>query len=300
MPRRSLTSEEERIALFFTKLIAEWEIEFFEQRANTVSLTRANINQWLDDMELTFSNGMIKGNIEVGFANYGIVHGVAKIDTEIEAYLEVYRSQVLLLSQKDLTEATVLRNNLGVLLSDGKWQKVYKEFDDFSKANIGLSLQQQKKAFKNTAVWRDHISFVDTSGRTWSPEAYADMWTRTRNAEIASDVLMAEMDELDMDVIQVSIHGTITPFDKQLEGKFFSRTGATNGLPLLKFRTPYHPNCKHREIPISPQDSTSDMIKFNNKQNRSVKSFNTKLDKGAKKSITDQKKWFKENRPQES
>lgn len=293
---RSLTNKNEAIVHVFSQRMTEWEIKFFETRASTVSGSKLNINQWLDEMELTWNGGMTQANLLSGAEASKLVRNVADLGFDFEAYLEVYGRQVRLLSQKDLTEATVLRNGLARNLGDGQWQEVYKEFDDFTKSHLGLSLQQQQKAFMNTAVWRDNIAFIDRIGRKWTPKAYSEMWCRTRNSEIADEVLVDDMDEVGLDIVRITDHNTTTPICIQFEGKYFSMFGRTPGLPKLRIRTPFHPSCKHREMPISNQEERKPMIEENQKKNKTIKSENSKMTSAQKKSIKTQKDWYDTHR----
>jgi hypothetical protein len=120
------------------------------------------------------------------------------------------------------------------------------------------------------------------------------MYSRTRGSEFYTKTALQEMDELGIDVVQISDISTDTPICSKYVGKFFSRTGATPGLPTLQITPPFHPNCVHTLLSsrkISP-------AKLNRINRRLDKNFNSKtFTKKQSASIGNQEEYIRLNRP---
>ena len=88
------------------------------------------------------------------------------------------------------------------------------------------------------------------NGKTWDTEKYGEMLARTVNIEANSEVNLIIAENNDTDLVKISDHNTMTPFDAQFEGKIFSVTGKDKRFPPLIFKPPYHPNCLHIMQPV--------------------------------------------------
>jgi hypothetical protein len=287
----SLTNEDEIISL--VERIDELTKKFLALEGTTNVQTRANINEWLDEVELTFGEGMVDANIMAGYGGYVINANVSKISTDFDIFKQVRSADIVRLSTKDLTEARLLRNALAdsVKLDAGN---IYKQFDNFIKGSIGLSRNQIVNEFVNKAAFHNVVHFVDSRGRKWQPKHYSNMWARTRSREIEDEVMTIEMKENGLDVCRINDVSTTTPICLQYEGKYFSLTGATPELPILDILPPFHPNCRHRKFPVANYKSS--MLNTNKAIDNKTRSLSKKWTKAQKNSIKNQEAWNLANR----
>jgi hypothetical protein len=287
----SLTNENEINSL--VNRIDELTKEFLTLKTGTTGQTRANINEWLDEMELTFGEGMVDANVMAGYGGYVITADVLRASTDFDLYKEVRASDIRRLSTKDLTEARLLRNTLASSVKSDAGA-IYKQFDNFIKGSIGLSRNQIVNEFVNHPAFKDVVYFTDSIGRKWQPKHYSNMWARTRSREIEDDIMTIEMKENGLDVCRINDVSTTTPICLQYEGKYFSLTGATPELPILDILPPFHPNCRHRKFPVANYKSS--MLSANKTVDTRTRSLSKKWSKAEKKSIRKQEAWNKENR----
>jgi hypothetical protein len=303
----SLTNEYE--VTRFVTAITQLEMSFMDTQADTESVTRQNINEWLNELELTYGEGMVQNNIMAGYGGYGIAHRAIKMDTDFKAYKEVYANEVRRLSQVDLGQARYLRNVIAsnVKLNPQKVQKLYDEFDLLVKESLGKSLFEVKKEFIQKAVFKDVVFFMDREGKKlyqlriadlggkrWFAHHYAEMYARTRSREI-EDVLMSdEMDVLGLDVVRINDVSTVTPICLQYENKYFSMFGRTPELPVLTVFPPFHPNCRHRKLP--QRGYNNNMLAVNNSVDKKVARERKKWTASEKKAVKQQTQWNNENR----
>lgn len=92
------------------------------------------------------------------------------------------------------------------------------------------------------------IKVIDKNGKPirYRPDTYSEMVARTRLAEAQSVATIQTVQDYGGDLVRVSDHNTLTPFDMQFEGRVFSISGTHAVYPLLVEITPFHPNCLHR------------------------------------------------------
>lgn len=110
--------------------------------------------------------------------------------------------------------------------------------------------------------------FVDRAGRSWTPEAYVNMVTRTTVHNTAIQSTRAFMQDYNTQVFQVSSHAGARPLCYPYQGKFYSWNNTAGEIELGNGRTVmYEPlnstsygepaglfgiNCGHYPIPIVP------------------------------------------------
>jgi hypothetical protein len=291
---KALTNEEE--VRMFTGRIAQLELGFMDTQGATENQTRNNINEWLDEMELSFGEGMVQNNTMAGYGGQVITRNTAQLGFTFEQFREVYKNEIVRLSQVDLTQARLLRNTIGRSLSSDPEavKELYDEYDDFVKKSFGKSGFQIKKEFVDKAIYRDLVFFIDSGGRRWSPSAYANMYARTRSREIEDIVMTDEMRELGFDVVRINDVSTITPICLQYENKYFSVFGQTPELPTLDILPPFHPNCRHRKFPV--RDFKLSMLGVNSSIDSKVDRLSKDWSKSEIASIEKQEAWNLENR----
>ena len=111
--------------------------------------------------------------------------------------------------------------------------------------------------------------FVDRAGRTWSPEAYVNMVTRSTVHNTAVQATKNRMQDYGTQVFQYSSHAAARPLCYPCQGKFFSWDGSEGDIELGNgkkvhyrpfssvegYNTPAGPfgiNCKHEPIVVIP------------------------------------------------
>jgi len=101
-------------------------------------------------------------------------------------------------------------------------------------------------------------AFTDRAGRQWTPEAYAQVITRTTTANVRREAQFERMDEYGLDLIQVSSHADARPGCAPYQGKVYSLNGKTEGYPLLSETSYGEPdglfgcNCRHTSTIYTP------------------------------------------------
>lgn len=110
--------------------------------------------------------------------------------------------------------------------------------------------------------------FVDRAGRSWTPEAYVNMVTRTTVHNVAIQSTRARMQDYNTQVFQVSSHAGARPLCYPYQGKFYSWDNSAGEIELGNGqRVSYEPlnvtsygqaaglfgiNCGHFPIPVIP------------------------------------------------
>lgn len=265
----------------------DWKMRFLDLQGISEGMTKTNINEWLDECEDIWRGGLTGVARTSGLEGANKAMKVVGKSYNYKTFAKVYEDQLLTLATKDMTEATLLRNSIARrLMKKGKWKELYSQYDSLIKTSIGKSLEDIKADFMEKSIFEEVINFPDKSGRLWLPEKYADMWARTRYGEISSDMTLTTMRDNNLDVIQISDHNTTTPICMEYEGRYFSISGKTAGLPVYMVKAPFHPNCLHTEIVVETENIES-KLKENKKRDRAT----PKLDKKQKEYIERQKEW---------
>lgn len=110
--------------------------------------------------------------------------------------------------------------------------------------------------------------FIDRAGRSWTPEAYVNMVTRTTVHNVAIQSTRARMQDYNTQVFQVSSHAGARPLCYPYQGKFYSWDNTAGEIELGNGqRVSYEPlnvtsygqpaglmgiNCGHFPIPVIP------------------------------------------------
>ena len=95
--------------------------------------------------------------------------------------------------------------------------------------------------------------YIKINGRNYDPKKYAELVTRTRMREAASEGTINMSLEYGSDLVQVSVHehndrpGDTCP---EYAGKIYSISGNDPDFPPLIESPPFHPNCKHVLLPV--------------------------------------------------
>lgn len=112
----------------------------------------------------------------------------------------------------------------------------------------GATRREVSRKMLDRATQIPGFQFIDVAGKKWSNKSYFEMLARTElmNAGRASyDETCAEDG---YDVMLLTISGDSCEHCRKWEGRCFSLTGATKGLPTkadLEAEGVFHPNCTH-------------------------------------------------------
>lgn len=93
---------------------------------------------------------------------------------------------------------------------------------------------------------------------TMTPEAYAQVITRTTTANVRREAQYERMDEYGLDLIQISSHADARPGCAPYQGNVYSLNGKTPGYPLLSETSYGEPdgifgiNCRHTSTVYTP------------------------------------------------
>jgi hypothetical protein len=101
-------------------------------------------------------------------------------------------------------------------------------------------------------------ALVDSAGREWTPEAYAQMVIRTNGTMCATETQFSRMEELGEDLVEISSHLGARPKCEPYQGKIYSLSGTSKNYPALS-TTSYGVldglfgcNCRHTMYPYFP------------------------------------------------
>ena len=112
----------------------------------------------------------------------------------------------------------------------------------------GSTRQQVSKALYDRAMTIPGFEFIDKSGQKWSAKSYFKMLARTELMNAGRASYDEKMAEEGFDVMKLSTSGNSCDKCARFEGKLFSLSGATPGLPTkadLEAAGVFHPNCTH-------------------------------------------------------
>lgn len=118
----------------------------------------------------------------------------------------------------------------------------------------GLLTGERRRDISRELVKEFTESRILINGRRYEADKYVDLVTRTRMTEAHSNGMLNTTINAGLDLVQVSVHShpredPCSPF----QGKVFSISGTSPDFPPLTKRPPYHPNCRHRLVPISAE-----------------------------------------------
>jgi hypothetical protein len=142
------------------------------------------------------------------------------------------------------------------------------------KTATGQTMRQAQKALRESLADEGLTAFRDSRGREWGLDSYANMVVRSVTAESQNAGLLMQLDGMGHDLVRMTEHRATCPICSQYEGRVYSRTGKTQGYPVLTdvpgFSEGYesiHPNCVHRLTPYVPEgdDNVEGTKKFSNR-----------------------------------
>ncbi len=113
--------------------------------------------------------------------------------------------------------------------------------------------------------------------RHYNIDYYAKMVAKSSRSIAAAEATLRTAVNAGMDLVQISVHAGACPMCVPVQGVVYSITGNTPGFPVLtpEARTPIHPWCGHRMLPVSPEilkaeGSLENLSKFSNDPTHAV------------------------------
>lgn len=95
--------------------------------------------------------------------------------------------------------------------------------------------------------------FITVKKRNYNMKYYSEMVARTRLRDLQSEATENMANEFQMDLVEISDHGTTTEVCQEFEGKVYSLSGKSKKYPPFKVRPPFHPNCWHNMFVTSEE-----------------------------------------------
>lgn len=133
--------------------------------------------------------------------------------------------------------------------------------------NENRSLYGERKklqeALMKDALDKKYITIIDKNGkpRNYNIKKYAELVSRTTFINSNTDAVINTALAYDSDLVQVSSHNTLTPYDAQFEGKIFSLSGRDKEFPPATDLPAFHPNCRHSITVFFKDAHTDEQIK---------------------------------------
>lgn len=150
----------------------------------------------------------------------------------INSSVEIYQQGILDVAQS-VAEAEA--KNRELLASAGAIQGILNE----AAANVATGAETRTQAVRRAirrAIKRISdeglTGFVDRAGRSWTPEAYVNMVTRTTVHNVAIQSTRARMQDYNTQVFQVSSHAGARPLCYPYQGKFYSWDNTSGEIEL--------------------------------------------------------------------
>ena len=126
----------------------------------------------------------------------------------------------------------------------------------------GNTRREVSKMMIDRALKIKGFEFTDQSGKKWSNRSYFNMLARTELMNAARASYDDKMAEEGFDVMKLSTSGKSCDSCAKYEGKLFSLTGATAGIPSkadLEADGVFHPNCTHSYSLVPPSMLPEDL-----------------------------------------
>lgn len=126
----------------------------------------------------------------------------------------------------------------------------------------GNTRREVSKALMERALKIKGFEFTDKAGTKWSNKSYFEMLARTELMNAARASYDDKMAKEGFDVMKLSTSGNSCDHCAKYEGKLFSLTGATAGIPSkaeLEADGVFHPNCTHSYSLVPPSMLPEDL-----------------------------------------
>lgn len=266
---------------------AAWEVQKLSELGQLTEENAAIINKWIkqmprevrDTMEATRSAALDRLEKEMeqaaaaGYVTPPMRDSTAQILEDMAAQaVDRYN-----LVNTTMLQSSVEQYSAAVQLTQQEYDKLTAQKEatqgilNDAAASVASGVETRKTAVRR-AIKRISdeglTGFVDRAGRSWTPEAYVNMVTRTTVHNTAIQATQAFMQDYNTEVFQVSSHAGARPLCYPYQGKFYSWNNTAGEIELGNGqRVSYEPlsvtsygepaglfgiNCGHYPIPVIP------------------------------------------------
>ena len=266
---------------------AAWEIQKLSELGQLTAENAAIINKWIkkmprevrDTMEATRAAALDRLEKEMeqaaaaGYVTPPMRDSTAQILEDMAAQaVDRYN-----LVNTTMLQSSVEQYSAAVQLTQQEYDKLTAQKEatqgilNDAAASVASGVETRKTAVRR-AIKRISdeglTGFVDRAGRSWTPEAYVNMVTRTTVHNTAIQATQAFMQDYNTEVFQVSSHAGARPLCYPYQGKFYSWNNTAGEIELGNGqRVSYEPlnvtsygepagrfgiNCGHYPIPVIP------------------------------------------------
>lgn len=173
----------------------------------------------------------------------------------IDRYLESAFEQVAMRTDKMLYEQIALLRRISAEVFRGT-------------SLTGETRREISRQLFEKVIGIPGFEFIDKGGHKWSWKSYFEMLVRTELMNSARAIYDDQCAREGYDVMLLTISGNPCPKCERFEGKMFSLTGATAGLPTkddLLAAGVFHPNCTHSYSAVPPSRIPEDIKALNSK-----------------------------------
>lgn len=266
---------------------AAWEVQKLAELGQLTEENAAIINKWIkrmpqevrETMEATRAEALdrLEKQMEQA-AQDGYITPPARDSTA--QVLEDMAAQAV--DRYNLVNTTMLQSSVeqysaAVQLTQQEYDKLTAQKEatqgilNDSAASVASGVETRKTAVRR-AIKRISdeglTGFIDRAGRSWTPEAYVNMVTRTTVHNTAIQATRARMEDYNTQIFQVSSHAGARPLCYPYQGKFYSWDNTAGEIELGNGSVVrYEPlnstsygepaglfgiNCGHYPIPVIP------------------------------------------------
>lgn len=266
---------------------ASWEIQKLSELGQLTAENAAIINAWIkqmpqeirDTMESTRAAALdrLEKQLEQA-ADAGYV-APPVVDSTVQV-LQDYAQQAA--DKLNLVNTTMLQSSVeqytrAVQLTEQEYQRLTAQQSatqtilNEAAGNVATGSETRLQAVRRaiTRISDEGLTgFVDQAGRSWTPEAYVNMVTRTTVHNVAVQSVRSRMEDYNTTVFQVSSHAGARPGCYPYQGKYYSWDNRSGEIELGNGKTvSYEPvnsttygqpaglfgiNCGHYPIPVIP------------------------------------------------
>lgn len=220
---------------------AAWEIQKLSELGRLTEENAAIINKWIkqmprevrDTMEATRSAALdrLEKEMEQAAAAGYVTPPMRDSTAQILKDMSEQAADRYNLVNTNMLQSSVDQYAAAVQLTQQEYDKLIAQKEatqgilNDAAASVASGVETRKTAVRR-AIKRISdeglTGFIDRSGRSWTPEAYVNMVTRTTVHNTAIQATKAFMQDYNTEVFQVSSHAGARPLCYPYQGKFYS------------------------------------------------------------------------------
>lgn len=226
---------------------ASWEIQKLSELGQLTRENAAIINKWIkkipaaqrESMEATRAAALdrLERQMEAAVKSGHLTPPVADSTAQMLKDMSEQAAERYNLVNTNMLQSSVDQYQRAIQLTEADVQRAEATQRILNETAASVATGTETR---NTAVRKalKRISdegltgFVDKAGRSWTPEAYVNMVTRTTVHNTAIQATRARMEDFGTDVFQVSSHAGARPLCYPYQGKFYSWDNSAGEIEL--------------------------------------------------------------------